>query len=74
MARFLIHWTESVDFCGYLDTADDMTVEEVHRMIYTDDPLKWYPLFHLEITGNEHVRITDSEVTKLPWYIERMED
>ena len=74
MARFLIHWTESVDYSGYIDIDDCATEDQLHDKIRTDDPLKWYPLFYLEITGNEHVRITDSEVTKLPWYIERMEN
>lgn len=65
MARFLIHWTESVDYCGYIDVADCTTEEQLYEKINTTD-FNWYPQGDTEAM--------DSTVTKLPWYIERMED
>ena len=66
MARFLIHWTESVDYSGYIDIDDCATEDQLHEKISTDASFNWYPEGDTEAM--------DSEVTKLPWYIERMED
>jgi len=66
MARFQIHWTESTDYCGYIEVDDCATEQELHDKIHQNIDFNWYP------TGDTEA--VDSEVTKLPWYIERMED
>lgn len=65
MARFLIHWTESVDYSGYIEVDNCATEQELHDKIRNTD-FNWYPRGDTEAI--------DSEVTKLPWYIERMEE
>lgn len=68
MAKFQIHWTESTDYCGYIEVDDCTTEQELHDKIRNTD-FNWYPT-----SDNGFIEAMDSEVTKLPWYIERMED
>ncbi len=69
MARFLIHWTESVDHSGYIEVDDCATEDQLREKISTDAGFHWYPQGDQGVT-----EAIDSEITKRPWYIERMED
>lgn len=69
MARFLIHWTESVDYCGYIEVDDCETEDQLHDKIHTDASFNWYPT-----SDTCFIETMNSEVTKIPWHIVRMED
>jgi len=58
-----------VDYSGYIDVDDCATEDQLHEKISTDASFNWYPM-----SNNGFITPIDSEVTKLPWYIKRMED